>query len=293
MFLKNRMIEARLDRSMQFALFFLLRVLNSGLFFEQFYTWLPIFKILRPIFAKELVEYDGKIKELEGSYQGSQTEKLIHGIANPEIRKRLLRQRIKDAGWGDEGKDKFSKFSPSIQALVALLGFEKKDFLKTAVFKSSFAWIYTRWEEDLANNGLAFKGAIFLRLLQEIASKGGKIEIMVGREIILNTLEYIEKTQTDKGSWTFFFKDFGENNLDARLDTPLMASVICANLLSSRDIFHNLYPYNRLEKIIENSLGCLVDAQHKEGFWVADSLDNLLKTLGWSIKFLDLCTKMG
>lgn len=288
MFIKIRAIEAALERSKQFSLFFLCRVLNSGLFFEQFYSWLPLYKILKISFPAELSKYEREINGVIMTYEGSQNDKLIHGISNPQLRDKLLRQRTGDnQGWGIEAVDLFPNFSFTVQVLIALLGIERQSFFKTDVFKISVEWICNRWKYDFyEKSGLAFKGAIFLRLLREIVLAGGNVQTFIDQSIIMDTLKYIEETQTKSGSWGFFFRDFKGVNLDEKLETPLMASVVCLNLLASQSIFQDLYPDNRLEKIINRSVEYLIRNQHKEGFWVAISLDNFLKTLGWTIKFL-------
>ena len=288
MFIKIGTVEAALERSKQFSLFFLRRAINSGLFFEQFYSWLPLYKILKILFPVELSKYEKEINEVAMSYKGSQNDKLIHGVSNPLLRDKLLRQITGDGqGWGTEAVDLFPNFSLTVQVLMILLGIKGQSFLRTDVFKISVEWVCNRWKYDLyEKSGLAFKGAIFLRLLREIVLAGGSIQTLVNQSIIMDTLKHIEKTQTKNGNWGFFFREFKGVNLDEKLETPLMASVVCLNLLVSQDIFQDLYSDNQLEKMINRSIEYLVRNQHKEGFWVATSLDDFLKTLGWTIKFL-------
>ncbi len=292
MFVKNELAETALARSKQFSIFFLCRVLGSGLFFEQFYSWLPLFKILRPLFSEELAKYEGEINKEIVSYNGRQTEKLLHGILDPSIRDRLLRQQIGGIGWGMEEGDRFPSYSLTVQVLAAMLKVEGEDFLKTDVFKKSFAWIVDRWTQDLYHiYGLAFKGAIFLQLLHAVSVKGVDVQNLVGHSIITDTLEYIERSQSIEGSWGFFFRNFKEEDLDKELGTPLMSSVVCSNLLVSQDVFKKLYSEEQLKKLVGRGIRYLINSQHPKGFWSADSLDNFLKTLGWGIKFLQLYIK--
>lgn len=293
MFIKNEVAKVALERSNRFSIFFLCRVISSGLFLEQFYSWLPLFKILRPLFVKELAKYDKEVNEEILSYSGRQTDKLLHGVECPLVRKILLSQRINSVGWGPDEKSRFASFSLSVQVLMAMIKAEGEDFLETDVFKESFAWVVDRWAQDLYHlHGLSFKGAIFLQLLHTIKVRGViDIQDLVDQSIITDTLEYIEKSQSTEGSWGFFFKDFENENLDEKLGTPLMSSVVCSNLLVSQGTFKNLYSEERYKKIIDRGMAYLINTQNPKGFWTADSLDNFLKTLGWGIKFLQLYTK--
>jgi len=293
MFIKNELAEIALARSKQFSIFFLCRVIGSGLFFEQFYSWLPLFKILRPLFVKELAKYDKEVNKEIMSYDGRQTNKLLHGITCPSIRGILLSQQIDGVGWGMDGGDRFVSYSLTVQVLTAMIKVGGEDFLKTDVFKKSFAWVVDRWTQDLYHiYGLAFKGAIFLQLLHAI-NTGGDMDVqnLAGYSIITDTIEYIERSQSIEGSWGFFFRDFDGGDFDRELGTSLMSSVVCSNLLVSQGIFKKFYSEEQLKKLIDKGMAYLINNQRSKGFWVADSLDNFLKTLGWGIKFLQLYIK--
>jgi len=292
MFIKNQLAGTALVRSKQFSIFFLCRVIDSGLFFKQFYSWLPLFKILRPSFSEELMRHDEEVNKEIISYRGGQADKLLHGIADPLIRDTLLGQQIDGVGWGEDKVDRFVSYSLTVQVLATMLKLEGEDFFKTDVFKKSFVWIVDRWTQDLYHlHGLAFKGAIFLQLLSAINARGGDAQSLVGQSIIVDTFEYIEKLQSARGSWGFFFREFEEGDIDEDLGTPLMSSVVCLNLLASQNLLKNYYPEDRFRMIIDKGMAHLISNQHQKGFWGASSLDNFLKTLGWGIRFLQLYTK--
>lgn len=293
MFIKKEEISAAFESAVDFALYFLLCSFKTGIFFEQFYSWLPLYRILLPLLPGELLKYSDRVDEIRFSYKGDQTDKLLQGISSIEIERMLVGQRIFKEGWGNDSKDGFSRFSPTVQVLNALALKRGKEFIDSGFFRDSFGWVVKRWKEDLYEfEGLSFKGSIFLCLLSNIHLKGGNELIKkVDREIIVDTLDYIKKTQNQEGGWGFFFRNYKDSNLDELMTSLLSTSVTGVNLIGCRKFFSDFNFDFQEQEAIEMAIRCILNKQAREGFWPAETLETFLKILGWNIKFLHLFKK--
>lgn len=276
-------VEEGLAKAKLFSLYFIKKTLESGLFFEQFYAWIPLYNLIYPSFAYELAQYHEKVRKFTEIYTGTETNKLVHGITNPENFSRLLDQRISFAGWGFDSSDYTSRLVPTMRVLMAILK-TRKEFFEDQGIQLAFQWICSHWQEDLYKRaGLSFKGAMFLNLVNEVNWYGdGKL--FANDNLVFDTFKHIETTQTTKGTWGFYFREYDGINLDEELGSPLIASIICSNLFLSKRLVVSVGLTESFKKITDKSIKYLVGTQHLKGFWNADSIDYFLKSLGWGIK---------
>lgn len=273
--------------------FFLEKALENGLFYYDIELWMPLLlitrspKLMQENFVQKLKNYILKI-----NFQYSATNFLISCInfarvtnvaeIQVDVLSELIDRKNNDFGWGNQRGDvsRITATSSVIKSLIRL-NFD----IHSDEIEKSLNFLFNNWSTDLnIFQGQPFKGSLYLSTFADIYKFDENIA-NDHKTLISETINYLNLMQNKEGGWGLFFHRYKSVNLDNFFDSTIISALIMCQLFESMKLLTDLELDETAKNIIHNAIIGLLKKQNKKtGLWVASSMNDLLKNIGYCIK---------